>query len=63
MLPYACVDDQSGKEGALGAVRSLVPDDSPLLPNLGRGSANAYILDIQVRIFLSLLFPDVCVAC
>ncbi|KAI0737198.1 S-adenosyl-L-methionine-dependent methyltransferase [Daedaleopsis nitida] len=48
MLPYACVDDQSGKEGALGAVRSLVPDGSPLLPNLGRGSANAYILDIQM---------------
>ena len=52
MLAYACVDNESGKEGseAMGAVRSLVPEGSPLLPNLGRASANGYILDIQVRL-------------
>ncbi|KAI0682001.1 S-adenosyl-L-methionine-dependent methyltransferase [Earliella scabrosa] len=50
MLAYACVDDESGKEGseAFGAVRSLVPEGSPLLPNLGRASSNGYILDIQM---------------
>ncbi|RPD58020.1 S-adenosyl-L-methionine-dependent methyltransferase [Lentinus tigrinus ALCF2SS1-7] len=50
MLAYACVDNESGKEGseAMGAVRSLVPEGSPLLPNLGRASANGYILDIQM---------------
>ncbi|TBU37557.1 O-methyltransferase [Dichomitus squalens] len=58
LLPYACVDDESaggenGRSGdaesdALGTVRSLVPDGSPLLPNLGRASANGYILDITM---------------
>lgn len=49
MLAYACVDEESGKGGseAFGAVRSLVPEGSPLLPNLGRASSNGYILDIQ----------------
>ena len=53
MLAYACVDEESGKDGSadeFGAVRSLVPADSPLLPNLGRASSNGYILDIQVRL-------------
>ena len=52
MLAYACVDDESGKEGseAFGAVRSLVPEGSPLLPNLGRASSNGYILDIQASL-------------
>ena len=53
LLPYACVDEESKMNGAgsaesEGAVRSLVPDGSPLLPNLGRASSNGYILDISV---------------
>ncbi|KAI0682015.1 S-adenosyl-L-methionine-dependent methyltransferase [Earliella scabrosa] len=53
LLPYACVDEDSKMAGAgsaesEGAVRSLVPDGSPLLPNLGRASSNGYILDISM---------------
>ncbi|KAI0349362.1 S-adenosyl-L-methionine-dependent methyltransferase [Trametes cingulata] len=47
LLPYACIDDKTDMEGGSseGAVRSLVPEGSPLLPNLGKASANGYILD------------------
>ena len=50
LLPYACIDEDSETSGgdSEGAVRSLVPDGSPLLPNLGRASANGYLLDISV---------------
>ncbi|KAI0827532.1 S-adenosyl-L-methionine-dependent methyltransferase [Trametes gibbosa] len=44
LLPYACVDEKA----AGGAVRSLVPEGSPLLPNLGKASANGFILDITM---------------
>ncbi|KAL1941917.1 hypothetical protein VTO73DRAFT_6447 [Trametes versicolor] len=48
LLPYACVDDKADiGSSSQGAVRSLVPEGSPLLPNLGRASANGYILDIS----------------
>ena len=60
ILPHACVDehedmDASGTEGRLpvhdsGMVRSLAPEGSPLLPNLGKANANAYWLDLTVRI-------------
>ena len=50
LLPYACVDDKADLDSSSqGAVRSLVPEGSPLLPNLGKASANGYILDISVR--------------
>ncbi len=46
LLPYACVDEKADiGSSSQGAVRSLVPEGSPLLPNLGRASANGYILD------------------
>ncbi|EIW63673.1 O-methyltransferase [Trametes versicolor FP-101664 SS1] len=49
LLPYACVDDKADiGSTSQGAVRSLVPEGSPLLPNLGRASANGYILDISM---------------
>ncbi|KAI0820082.1 S-adenosyl-L-methionine-dependent methyltransferase [Trametes gibbosa] len=49
LLPYACVDDKGDPTNSSGgAVRSLVPDGSPLLPNLGKASANGYILDISM---------------
>ncbi|KAI0761083.1 S-adenosyl-L-methionine-dependent methyltransferase [Trametes elegans] len=49
LLPYACVDDKTGIDSTSeGAVRSLVPEGSPLLPNLGKASANGYILDISM---------------
>ncbi|TFK81004.1 S-adenosyl-L-methionine-dependent methyltransferase [Polyporus arcularius HHB13444] len=50
LLPYACIDEDSetSQGDSEGAVRSLVPDGSPLLPNLGRASANGYLLDISM---------------
>ena len=50
LLPYACVDESSDISGgdSHSAVRSLAPEGSPLLPNLGRASANGYLLDISV---------------
>lgn len=32
-----------------GTVRTLAPEGSPLLPNLGKANANAYWLDLTVR--------------
>ncbi|KAI0084943.1 hypothetical protein BDY19DRAFT_466740 [Irpex rosettiformis] len=32
-----------------GTVRTLAPEDTPLLPNLGKASANAYWLDLTMR--------------
>lgn len=32
-----------------GTLRTLAPEGSPLLPNLGKASANAYWLDLTVR--------------
>lgn len=49
LLPYACIDDKADlNSSSQGAVRSLVPEGSPLLPNLGKASANGYILDVSV---------------
>ena len=48
LLPYACpstVDD----EAIPGAGAPLVPEGSPLLPNLGKASMLAYLTDIAVR--------------
>ncbi|KAH8096884.1 hypothetical protein BXZ70DRAFT_865118, partial [Cristinia sonorae] len=59
LLPLACVDEDDealkggadGKREALpGTVRSLAPDGSPLLPNLGKANANAYWMDLTMRV-------------
>ena len=51
LLPYACHDD-SPAAGAAGTPDSaafpFVPKDSPLLPNLGYGSLNGYVLDVTM---------------
>jgi hypothetical protein len=55
VLPLACADDFSvsdeleevGLENIQGAEKILAP--SPLLPNLGKASANAYWMDLTVR--------------
>ena len=33
-----------------GTVRTLAPEGSPLLPNLGKANANAYWLDLTVSV-------------
>ncbi|TBU38873.1 S-adenosyl-L-methionine-dependent methyltransferase [Dichomitus squalens] len=58
ILSHACVDEHedltaSGPGGQLsvsGMVRSLAPEGSPLLPNLGKANANAYWLDLTMRV-------------
>lgn len=53
VLPLACPDDSSGGlEGVAGAERILAP--APLLPNLGRASANGYWMDLTVGFQLDL---------
>jgi hypothetical protein len=50
VLPLACVDDFDG-DGEVeveGAERMLAPP--PLLANLGKASANAYNMDMTVRV-------------
>lgn len=51
VLPHACVDSTSDPTSAPipGALRTLVPNGSPLLANLGRAHASLYQLDICVR--------------
>ncbi|EKM53088.1 uncharacterized protein PHACADRAFT_210808 [Phanerochaete carnosa HHB-10118-sp] len=65
VLPLACVDeDEDGGaetpdsvstsekvtyEPLPGAARTLAPEGSPLLPNLGKANANAYWLDLTMR--------------
>ena len=62
VLPLACVDEDDDIEavdGELsrkkitrdplpGTLRSLAPEGSPLLPNLGKANANAYWMDLTV---------------
>ena len=48
VLPLACADSAGGLEGVEGAESVLAP--GPLLPNLGKASANAYWMDLTVRI-------------
>ncbi|KAH9942675.1 hypothetical protein B0H21DRAFT_520593 [Amylocystis lapponica] len=62
ILPLACVDEDSDAEdepgGAYrkrkaplpGTVRTLAPEGSPLLPNLGKANANAYWLDLTMQV-------------
>ncbi|TFK81372.1 hypothetical protein K466DRAFT_502247 [Polyporus arcularius HHB13444] len=54
ILPHACYDedeDAASEEDPLpGMVRSLAPQGSPLLPNLGKANANAYWLDLTMRV-------------
>ncbi|KAH9851408.1 S-adenosyl-L-methionine-dependent methyltransferase [Lenzites betulinus] len=60
VLPHACVDDttagsDSGSNAAAldsAALRTLVPDGSPLLPNLGKANASLYMLDILMMTLL-----------
>ena len=51
VLAHACYDDydDDGQEAIPGAERSLAPEGSPLLANLGRASASGYLLDLSVR--------------
>ncbi|CCM07183.1 uncharacterized protein FIBRA_09524 [Fibroporia radiculosa] len=64
VLPLACVDEDVDLESPReiccmaermkappvpGNVASLVPESSPLLPNLGKANANAYWLDLTMR--------------
>ena len=63
LLPLACVDeDEEGqdenedlkngskirREVLPGTVRTLAPEGSSLLPNLGKANANAYWMDLTV---------------
>ena len=58
ILPLACVDqdhddteegpERGMKEVLPGTVKSLAPEGSSLLPNLGKANANAYWLDLTV---------------
>ncbi|KAI0954308.1 hypothetical protein AcV7_007575 [Taiwanofungus camphoratus] len=74
VLPLACMDEdvdaESDTDGEIswirrreplpGTVRTLAPEGSPLLPNLGRANANAYWLDLTVRtvvLTLPVIFP------
>ena len=51
VLPLACEDCTED----IGAVRTLAPPSSGLLPNLGKASANAFWLDMTVCRLLPLL--------
>lgn len=46
ILPLACPDNMVGLEDVEGAESLLAP--SPLLPNLGKASANVYWMDMTV---------------
>ena len=51
VLPHACYDDWAdGQDAIPGAERTLAPEGSPLLANLGRASANGYQLDLSVSV-------------
>ncbi|KAL4250136.1 hypothetical protein ABKN59_006496 [Abortiporus biennis] len=56
ILPHACVDEGEKQEDLKdeiflpGRVRTLAPDGTPLLPNLGKANANAYWLDLTMRV-------------
>ncbi|KAI0737534.1 S-adenosyl-L-methionine-dependent methyltransferase [Daedaleopsis nitida] len=53
LLPYACYDDTDIDDRIPGAVRSLVPEGSPLLANLGKASAPEYLMDISMMAVLN----------
>ena len=71
ILPLACVDEDDDievmtpgsenfgrkwtREPLPGTVRTLAPEGSPLLPNLGKSNANAYWLDLTVS--SPIIFP------
>jgi hypothetical protein len=50
VLPLPCADSAWGLEGVQGAESVLA--SWPLLPNLGKASANAYWMDLTVRMNL-----------
>ncbi|KAH9830194.1 S-adenosyl-L-methionine-dependent methyltransferase [Rhodofomes roseus] len=65
ILPLACIDEDPDPETPRervemtdkmkiqplpGTVRTLAPEGSPLLPNLGKANANAYWLDLTMRV-------------
>ncbi|KAI0373557.1 S-adenosyl-L-methionine-dependent methyltransferase [Pilatotrama ljubarskyi] len=53
ILPLACVEDAEDEEQIPGAERSLVPEGSPLLANLGKASASGYMLDVSMLAMLN----------
>ncbi|TBU24980.1 S-adenosyl-L-methionine-dependent methyltransferase [Dichomitus squalens] len=53
VLAHACYDDyDDGREAIPGAERTLAPEGSPLLANLGRASASGYLLDLSMMAVL-----------
>ncbi|KAI1791339.1 S-adenosyl-L-methionine-dependent methyltransferase [Ganoderma leucocontextum] len=53
ILPHACYDDWAdGHDAIPGAERTLAPEGSPLLANLGRASATGYQLDLSMLAML-----------
>ncbi|THH29318.1 hypothetical protein EUX98_g4870 [Antrodiella citrinella] len=50
LLPLACIDEDDASEALPGTVRTLAPEGSPLLPNLGKANANAYWMDLTMRV-------------
>ncbi|KAI0079225.1 hypothetical protein K474DRAFT_713866 [Panus rudis PR-1116 ss-1] len=60
ILPLACVDEDVDQNGAEtggralpGTIKSLAPEGSPLLPNLGKANANAFWLDLTMRVMFN----------
>ncbi|KDR70150.1 hypothetical protein GALMADRAFT_76264 [Galerina marginata CBS 339.88] len=54
VLPLACPDDTgstSGLEGVEGAESTLAP--APLLPNMGKASANVYWMDLTMQVMFN----------
>ncbi|KAI9066168.1 S-adenosyl-L-methionine-dependent methyltransferase [Trametes sanguinea] len=53
ILPLACYDEDLdgdiSEDPLPGAIRSLAPEGSPLLANLGKANANAYWMDLTMR--------------
>ncbi|KAL6306901.1 S-adenosyl-L-methionine-dependent methyltransferase [Sparassis latifolia] len=57
VLPLACIDEdeeadvngEPREDLPPGSVRTLAPEGSPLLANLGKANANAYWLDLTMR--------------
>lgn len=54
VLPFACED----RTGDIGAVRTMAPPQSGLLPNLGKANANAFWLDMSESLLLFLPNDD-----
>ena len=54
VLPFACEDHT----GDIGAIRTMAPPSSRLLPNLGKANANAFWLDMTESLLFLLSNND-----